>query len=409
MKNSARLSNSVPYLPRTLVLAVPAVLIGVQLSWWVLCLISREHQRAADFRAYYAAGRMVLDGNAHLLYDLRKVAEVQNLWVAADNDTKLFIHPAYEAWLFAPISHCHFYAAYLTWVVVNVALVISVFRLMKPHNTLQPWMLFAYLPVSVAIAQGQDSIILGVLLIAAFNRLCQGQTFAAGVLIGLGTFRFQYTLVLVGFFLLWKVWRLALGYALSTAIAVLLSILVAGWHAQSQYLSLLRTIANSPTRMPLSFADRTTQPLLYMVNLRGALAAMGSTRIVLVAIVCLAPACFTYLIGRSRRDPERLLIAMITACLISYHTFAHDLSLLILPFICMFTMMLDRHNPGCLAALAFAFAAPEVIAATLPVSDTWLNSFGVLGALAIYPFCGVSGDSNSGGCRMLDYNGNSIL
>jgi len=378
----------IPYYVKALLLALPAVLIGIQISWWIVCLTSPARERSVDFRMYYGAARMMREGHASSLYDPTADTEVQNRTVAPDGDIHLFTHPAYELWLLFPLAYFPFHAAYLVLAAVNVILVWLIYRKILLHLTafleMRPWLPFAlfltFLPIPLAILQGQDSLVFALLVVAAFTRVREDDLLSAGVLLGLASFRFQYTLIFLALFLVWKAWKFLAGFLASALACFLLSVAASGWRAQFDYLHLLRAMSDS--RTSITYTDRVTPPVLYMVNLRGLITALGGGLgwILAASVVVIMIAA---LIGCRVSRVNQFLLATIATCLVSYHTFAYDLSILILPLTILMDSALRDRNYKLLVSVALAMAMPELVALTVPFAKTWLNSVGVLALFVV--------------------------
>src|SRR5438045_1840347 len=129
---------------------------------------------------------------------------------------------AYQAVVMVPFSLFRYRTAYLLFLALNLGLLALCFSLLRPHmrnlsaawSWLPPAMLFTFLPVNVALMQGQDSILLLALLAAAFVALHAGREFAAGALVGLGLFKLQIVIPIAILFFAWRR-RRCFGFALS--------------------------------------------------------------------------------------------------------------------------------------------------------------------------------------------------
>lgn len=351
----------VPYYVKALAMAVPALLIGLQISAWIGFVLSPERQSRADFRAYYYSGQMLRAGRAHDLY----------AHYDAVNVTSAFIHPAYESLLFLPMSFVSMLAAHALWVVLNCIVILLIVRVISPAllhlRTVLPWlplaMFAAYLPVNEALMQGQDSLLLALLISCCFMKLRNHESFVAGILLGLGVFRFQFLAITIILFLLWKRWRFVAGFCLSGALAFLVSTALVGWRGQVQYFHLL-------TRL----ADPNQQPMSHMVNLRALLGVAGISSPIALAALSAVGVLLLARVGRRQTSDSQFLLAIAAACLLSFHAFLHDLSLLIIPLIFICDQAFEMEKFLHLAVLAFVLALPTVLAILgLPL---WLNSLG---------------------------------
>src|SRR5689334_14382163 len=93
----------VPYYVRALALAIPAIMLGLQIAGWIgfVPVIKNGH---FDFRAYYSAGLMVRTGQISNLYDYGTQKRVQDQTFHAEGVALPFTHPAYEALFYVPLS-----------------------------------------------------------------------------------------------------------------------------------------------------------------------------------------------------------------------------------------------------------------------------------------------------------------
>src|SRR5216684_6233378 len=174
-------SRGTRYLPDLLLGSLP-ILLAVQLLGW-LTFFPTALRGHADFRQLYAAGYMVRTGHAGQLYDTRAQQEFQDALVGNDERALPFIRPAYQALLFVPFSLLPYRTAYLGFLAVNLVLLAMTFWILRPNmrNLSRVWQglpVFVFLvfyPVALAHMQGQDSILLLLLLAAALVALEQGQ------------------------------------------------------------------------------------------------------------------------------------------------------------------------------------------------------------------------------------------
>lgn len=368
-----------PYYVKSLAMAVPAVLVGLQISAWIGLVLSPGRQQRADFRAYYYAGEMIRTGQGHALYQHYNPTSV----------TSAFIHPAYEGLLFVPLTFLSMRAAHAAWVIANCVVIYWVYRALrlelKHLRQLFAWLpaaLFAaYLPINEALMQGQDSLLLLLLVAFAFMCLRDGRLFEAGVWLGLGAFRFQFLAVIVVLFLVWRAWRLVAGFCASGAAMFFLSVAVAGFEAQREYVRLLRRLA-----------DPAQQPVLGMVNLRGLMMANGASAMAVLSASVIVLVLVTWL-GRRATWGQKMTLAVATACLLSYHTFLHDLSLLILPIAITCDQAVESREYIHLGILALVLALPTLLA--MGGVPLWANCLGTVIAVALVAFVGKGRNSVS--------------
>jgi hypothetical protein len=266
-----------------------------------------------------------------------------------------FIHPPYEAILFAPFSYLKFRGAYVAYLLFNVGMLAIAARLTRswtPNlNQIYPWlssaMMFLFLPTVVAFMQGQDSIILLLCLIASFAALERNRQGLAGVLLSLGLFKFQIVLPIALLFLGWRRWRFALGFALSGLALGVGSLAMVGIEGAKSYVQLLLSISArlSSQSEQASFGI----PPLMMPNLRGLMFGLFGWAMspagIQTAVLALSAVCLLVtLVGspKSSRRENGFLIAIIASAIVSYHSLIHDMSILLLPIL----LLLNQCIPG---------------------------------------------------------------
>jgi hypothetical protein len=386
-----------PYYARALAMGIPAILLGLQITGWIFFLpaVTEGH---ADFRSFYSAGHMVRSGHARELYDYQRQKTLQNKVVSNEAVAMPFIHPAYEALLFVPFSLLSYRTAYITFLGFNLFLLALSYWLLQSHmeelakiwRPLPPLMFLLFLPVTVTLMQGQDSILLLAFLAASLVFLERKKEFLAGVLLGLGLFRFQIVFPVAALFFLWRRWRFSSGFAVSAGVIGLMSLGLAGWSQTETYLRSLLSMTGSG-----SVADqlRYAQPAWQMANLRGLITSIGGpllhgswllgTVLILSAIVFLLVAragLKSECAGRSEirqglesadvtpgwtrlrlcgptqsisgcsssysRIGSLLPVAIVASALVSYHLLMHDLSVLLIPIVLTLNRFIAAEGTG---------------------------------------------------------------
>jgi len=130
------------------------------------------------------------------------------------------------------------------------------------YRWLPPAMFLAFLPIAAALLQGQDSILLLTLLAAALVSLLSGRELAAGVLVGLGLFKFQIVIPIALLYLIWRRWRFVFGFASLALAETVASIWLVG---TSQFI----TYARSLITMGAGLHEVTKPVANLMANLHG--------------------------------------------------------------------------------------------------------------------------------------------
>ena len=360
-----------PRLRMFLLLAL-ALMLGMH-AWEFYTLRGQIRQGYPDFTAMYAAGRCVVSGLGSRIYDQQVQAGIQQQF-ASHVKNRLgplpFTHPPFEAALFAPLGLVSYTTAYWLWNGFSLLALLVFLYLLRPHlPALRDWSKalpvlagLAFFPVFVCLLQGQDSLLLLLLLGLAFVALKREREFLAGVCLALALFRFQLVLPLLAVLLLRRKWKVLPGFALVAAAWAGVSAAVVGWQQAWNY---PRTILQLSRAQAAGAMNPTNMP-----NLRGivsALAGEGNAAHLLIALISLA------LVGGAAwlwtSDPAKpefdlsFALAVVVAIMASYHLMAHDLSLLLLPLLLAADWLLRSGATGwtrrlMLAAIAMLFFSP---------------------------------------------------
>jgi Glycosyltransferase family 87 len=317
----------VPYYVVALAMGIPALLVGVEIPSW-LFLGSQTYALQSDLRVFYTPGYMLRTGQAKDIYDFPAIRRNQAEKVAPDSGAVPFLHPAYEAVVFMPLSFLPYPTAYVVWAGVNFAILGLIYFLLRSYlpdlsavgpEWIPPALLLGFMPIAFTILAGQDSLFLLLVLVLAYR--CIGSNeLQAGILMGLGMFRFQVLLPVVALFLLWRSLRFVAGWLVGSAAVLAVSVAITGVGAQIQYARLLRQMGSASVWLLLR----------RMPNLRGLFAASGFGMVPL-ALVSLSVFLVAMLIGARQNAQQRLLLAISVSALTTYYVFLHDLSVLTLP------------------------------------------------------------------------------
>lgn len=297
-----------------------------------------------DFTAFYAAGKILREGRGAHLYEATTQLEVQREF-ADDADIRQgplsYIHPPHEALLFVPLSFLPYRVAFACWECLNICFLFFVCGALQVRLTalrrLSTWQLvllcLAFFPVLANFHQGQDAILLLLIVTLAFRCLEQGADFATGSWLGVGVFKYHLILPLLLILTIWRGRKLLTGFAISALGAVLVSLGIVGWRGATQYPAYVWKVVSQPIFGGL--------PLRRLPNVLGLLAGWSFTdragwHMQLAVLACSGAllVVVTRMIAHRRgRCFSRLYFssAVITALLLGYGTNTYDLCLLILP------------------------------------------------------------------------------
>jgi Glycosyltransferase family 87 len=316
---------------------LPFSLLGQALVWAMFLPLGLHAK--ADFRQLYTGGYMILTGHASELYDFDAQMRFQQmLFPKAFAAGRLLItHPAFEELIFVPLSLLTYRSAFWIFFAINIAALALTLRLlwtrilpMRERWKWAPIMLTAsFFPISRALLQGQDSILVLLLLACVMVLIERGKLNGAGLILGLGVFRFEIIMPIALLFLLWRQIRLVTGFLISAATAALVSIAIVGLRGAEMYLKYMLAISlklSSETAM----AKYSDSPL-EMLNLRGLISALLWNRASHTWIEISILVASALVIAMGWRMKPSISVAIVAASLVSYHFIAHDASIWLIP------------------------------------------------------------------------------
>jgi hypothetical protein len=337
--------------------------IAATLLSFFLCLsglLSTGHdalQGHIDFRQLYTAGYMARTGHGRELHDFDATEKFQNAVVGPAAGALPFNHLAYESLTYAPFSLLPYRAAYAAFFVANLAVLAAAFLTLRPY--LEPlrevWaflpaaIFVCFLPVTFALIEGQDSIILLALMICATRDFDRGDDLSAGAFVGLSLFKFQYGLPIALLFLVWRRWRFLAGFAATAAAVTAISLWLTGWDG---FLAYLRSLTEMSSRFSPAFGVRYGIRPDQMPNLRGFAHAVGHGATRASTVTTAVSSAFVLLWTATRRPSVPL--ALLAAILVSYHHLITDTTMMILPagLALVAAMSSSSKRPAMVAALA---------------------------------------------------------
>jgi hypothetical protein len=298
-----------------------------------------------DFTVFYTAGKMLREGRGAQLYSSRAQLAVQSEF-ARNSDIRRgplpYVHPPFEALVFLPLTLLAYPYAYGLWNLINVAILFCVAMLLRKSLTalqaIPAWQMvllsLAFFPIFANFHQGQDAILLLLVVTLSFRALDRDADLPAGCWLALGIFKYHLILPLALVLAFWRGRRFILGFATMSAALVLISLGLVGWQGALLYpVYAWRVISGPafggipPRQIPSLFGLvagwQIPQQIASLIPL-----SVGVMSLALLATVATSlrkwaqgAALFRFCIAA----------AVIAALLVGYSTNTYDLSLLVVP------------------------------------------------------------------------------
>ncbi len=296
-----------------------------------------------DFTIFYSSARILAQGLGRQLYDEATQYRVQQQFAAGVSIRQgplPYNHPPFEALAFVPLSWMSYPTAYCVWNLFNLIFLVMTLYVLRPalpgvkSVSAAAWLFVwvSFFPVFFALLQGQDVLFLLLLFAGVYVLLRRDSDIAAGCCLALGLFRFHLVLPLVLILLWQKRTKAILGFLATGAVLAVISIAIVGWQGALAY-------PGQVWQMERAMEQHQTIFPLRMANVRGLLASLlpFASRSVSNLIVGVLSVALLYFAAHKWKTTSRtefdlsFSICVIVTLLVSYHTLAYDLSLLLLP------------------------------------------------------------------------------
>jgi len=289
-----------------------------------------------DFRAFYAAGEIVRSGHGARLYEYEYQQQVQAAVVGPRDAALPFLYPAFAALPFVPLSVVSYRVAFFVFLAINLGLLVWVAVLLRPWlpcfrdsgwGTLTAFFgcLFG---VSIALMQGQISFALLVAYCGAWVLMQKERFFLAGLCLSVGLMKFQIAIPVVLLFLVWRQWRVVVGFIVGGLGFAAISLAMIGRAGAATYVRSMAGMTKQTALDPAAAKAHYGMFPVDMPNLHGltfGLSHGAGWGLALNIVLCCAVLVF------AARQKASLLVALPAAMLVSYHMQPHDLTLLLLP------------------------------------------------------------------------------
>jgi hypothetical protein len=329
------------------------------LAWTVLAAIGsnatagrHNESLSGDFLANFAAGRMVLEGNASDLYDEESISQARDRALGMQtNETNPYLLPPVAAVFFAAFALLPFPTAALTWAAFSVLLLAASIRALwsfspQPERSVKVFRTAAMAgtwPVAMTLSGGQN----GALWLAAYtfglHHLVKGNHVVAGLVLGLGALKPQLFLGVPVLLLFQRRWQALAAWMATTSVLALVSLALVGTSGARSYLTLLTSE---------SYQVHAVQNAWRMISipafLRSTLPSAAGVLSVVVAVVGLG--ALAYVSARGSLA-SAYAAAIVVSLAIAPHCFVYDAVILGVPIILMFGRIPDPMPRPILGAL----------------------------------------------------------
>lgn len=191
-----------------------------------------------DLISFYTAGTLLLHGQGASLYDLKLQYDTQHVLIGNPEAQSLcsYVNPPLLAIVMAPLALLPLKAAFVGYSMLAFAafwggmwLLRSELRIVREHWVAAVGLGFLFPPFCVSITGGQNTALSFLLISGLYVFLRRGRVIAAGVMLGLLSYKPQLGFLIGVLLLVRGEWRVASVAALTVAAHFVGGALVCGW------------------------------------------------------------------------------------------------------------------------------------------------------------------------------------
>ena len=337
-----------------------------------------------DFVQFYVLGTFALEGRGNDLHDADAMArEMQRLVPGSPADTFLVVHGPHVALFFAPFAALPYEWALAAWLTLIAAVYAWCARTMwrrlpglRNHGAEAVVLLAASPALHGLLVSGQTSAIALAMVTACWLAFRSGRPVAAGMALGLLTYKPTLAVVLVAAFIAAAEWRVLAAAAAAAAAQMLAAAMWFGREAVTAYLGVL---ASTPGREELEFvlvSHKHSLRAFFTLLMPGHPA--GTVLYLAVALLVVA---LTIRVWRRRAPFDvRFALALLATVLASPHLFIYDVIVLTPAFLLLWNAARERYARPERAELALYLAYLAPFAAPLAqVTGIQVSTLGFLG------------------------------
>jgi hypothetical protein len=271
--------------------------------------LERALDGSNDFMPLYVAAQLA---GSHDLYKQGPYIDFQVERFSAMGESLRFTRLPFYSILLAPLGLFEYESAYVLWVLLRVAAIVSFVMLWPAVASKADTVLFICLslPVFTALMTGQD-VLLVLPLIALALRYEPTRPFVSGLALSLCAIKFHLFVLLPVLFLAQRRWDVGKGFAAGGAALLALSFAAGGWNWPAAYYGTL--------------TDGRVHPGAFnMPNLHGIGLAMP-----LELAACALVAFGAWFAVRRTSFEIGMAIALVGGLLVSYHAYVMDCVILL--------------------------------------------------------------------------------
>jgi hypothetical protein len=329
-------------LERLRIYAVGTLMIGCLVLAALLWTQPQRLVGAADFSAFYNAGRIINEHSPSDLYNRNLQRQLfAELPPGFDpNQTAHFAYTPFFALLFSPLALLPYPIAFLAWTIISLSMFILGFQLVwnasqlpSKHYRTGLLMAVSFLPFYAWCLGMAQTSAFGFFFLALAIYLDHRKHFLSGCALALLLYKPPLLVLLIPMLLITKKWRTLAGFTCAGIVLALISMALIGLSGIPSYVAMITGFAKTKAGIPTTGLEIDAYSFFMLLTNNSPRLAIG---LVLTLLVIIAP----LLISSWKTNPRSAWATAITWTLVlNFYAIIYDATLLVLPVVLLIALI----------------------------------------------------------------------
>jgi hypothetical protein len=278
-----------------------------------------------DFIAFYSAAKLAGKGDPSAIYSVTTLHAMQTAVIGRDSGSWAWVYPPTFLLFMIPFSLPPYLLSLLIWTLGTFLGYLLILRYVAPHP-ITPWLFLGFPGATFNLVYGHNGFLSAILLGGGFL-LINRSPIAAGLLLGILSYKPHLALLVPVAFTAGRHWRALVGFVLGAVSLAVISLVAFGF---SPWIAFFKNIPYAATHWQTSFLWAQMPTIFALARLEG---AQFMDAAIFQGIITLGAVGALILVwSRGASLPLRGSTLVLSILLSSPYLFLYDLALLGLPF-----------------------------------------------------------------------------
>ena len=328
-------------LERLRVYAFASMVVGCSVLAALLWTSPERLVGAADFSAFYNAGRIINEYSATELYnrDLQRQLFAELPPGFDPNQTAHFVYTPFFALLFSPLALLSYPVGFLTWTIISLILFVFGFRLVwtasrLPLQHYRSGLLIAvsFLPFYAWCLGMAQTSAFGFFFLALAINLDHRYRFLSGCALAFLLYKPPLLVLAIPMLLITKRWRTLAGLACAGFVLAVISFAMIGMSGVPAYLAMIKGFAKTKAGIPTTHLEIDAYSFFVLLT--------NGSRWALALFIALVASVLPGLIKHWKMNSQSAWASMITWTLVlNFYVLLYDSTLLIISVVLSFAVL----------------------------------------------------------------------